>query len=329
MKKSRTVKASKASRISPTLPNTDHHEKLNGLLTSKEQLERQLLNFKKSVEGDVSSLSAIKARYDESAALLPHYFKILREIKSIDMQYGNNSHVDEDNFDKFESTYYETVGKAKELLETQPSVFPVAKPTTALKTKLKPPELPTFFGAYEQWPSFFQMFNSLVHSNLNLTEIIKFHYLRSSLSGKALSLIRSIDFTEANYLVALQTLRDEFENKKIIIRNHCEAIVNLGFPTCICKKKETLTAKDLENIHNKINQAVQSLNALKVDTTSWDPLVVHLATAKFDQSTLTEWEKVVPTKDPPRLQELLEFLKKRSFLLESVERRKSQSIPRD
>lgn len=41
-------------------------------------------------------------------------------------------------------------------------------------------DLPTFSGAYEDWYTFFNSFNSMIHSNVSLNDIQRFHYLKSS-----------------------------------------------------------------------------------------------------------------------------------------------------
>lgn len=51
--------------------------------------------------------------------------------------------------------------------------------------KLAALDIPTFYGLYEKWSSFYNIFIALIHTNISLTAIQKFFYLHSSLSGKA------------------------------------------------------------------------------------------------------------------------------------------------
>jgi hypothetical protein len=44
-------------------------------------------------------------------------------------------------------------------------------------------KLPTFNGCYEHWISFNDMFKAMVH-DVTLTDIQKFHYLKSHLGGR-------------------------------------------------------------------------------------------------------------------------------------------------
>lgn len=46
-------------------------------------------------------------------------------------------------------------------------------------------DLSIFLGLYEEWPSFFNTFNFLIHSNTSLNDIQKFHYLKSSIKERS------------------------------------------------------------------------------------------------------------------------------------------------
>lgn len=55
--------------------------------------------------------------------------------------------------------------------------------------------LPTFSGDIEKCPEFFALFQSLIHNSTSLSPIGKFHFLRSNLSGSALSVVSSLQLT--------------------------------------------------------------------------------------------------------------------------------------
>jgi len=60
--------------------------------------------------------------------------------------------------------------------------------------KLKPLEIPTFTGKYEDWVTFQDIFCALVHTNKLITDIEKFCYLRNALEGEANSLIKNLTY---------------------------------------------------------------------------------------------------------------------------------------
>jgi len=76
-------------------------------------------------------------------------------------------------------------------------------------------EIPKFDGDVVQWCSFWDMFSSLVHNNQNISDIERFHFLKSSLSGTALAVVESIPLTADNYNIAWNALQKSFENNRL------------------------------------------------------------------------------------------------------------------
>jgi len=73
-------------------------------------------------------------------------------------------------------------------------------------------ELPMFDGRIINWRSFRDIYVSLVDGNEGVSDIERFHYLLSCLSGLALSVVKSVRLSTANYTIAWQALTDRFEN---------------------------------------------------------------------------------------------------------------------
>ncbi|KAK5982308.1 hypothetical protein GCK32_015873 [Trichostrongylus colubriformis] len=71
-------------------------------------------------------------------------------------------------------------------------------------------DLPIFTGDIAKFGEFWDVFDSAVHSNRLIPATIKFHYLRSSLKDDALALVAGYDITEANYELAVSTLRESY-----------------------------------------------------------------------------------------------------------------------
>ena len=83
------------------------------------------------------------------------------------------------------------------------------------QVKLPRIELPTFNGKYEEWHAFFDLFNSLIHSNRDISDTQKFHYLRSSLKGDAAEIVSSLEISGANYADAWTRLKERYDNKRL------------------------------------------------------------------------------------------------------------------
>lgn len=86
------------------------------------------------------------------------------------------------------------------------------------QVKLPRIELPTFNGKYEDWHSFFDMFNSLIHSNREISDTQKFHYLRSSLKGDAAEIVSSLEISGSNYADAWTRLKERYDSKRLIVQ---------------------------------------------------------------------------------------------------------------
>lgn len=300
-------------------------EKINKLHSIEHKLLRQLIGLKQCLD-TTSTRPIIDARLSDLSAMLPEFYDLHFEIQQTDPHA-----VKDDELQTFEKEYYEVIGRAREFLDNHPRSHPssnalindASPPKSHSVAHLTPPKLPTFSGAYEQWPTFHQFFTSLVHSNDSLSTILKYHYLRLSLTGKAAALIQNLDFTEGNYHIALQTLQDEFENKKVMVNIHCTTL--LDFRQCPTgnKQAERLTSNILEDMFHKMNLAIQSLSSLGIDTSTWNPMLIPIITSKFDAITLAEWERNTPAKEIPTLDQAFDFLKKQIKILQSLESRRS------
>ncbi|GBP08516.1 hypothetical protein EVAR_77195_1 [Eumeta japonica] len=108
--------------------------------------------------------------------------------------------------EQFESQYYNVTAAAQLLVEKHRASKPIQPEASSLDARtsvtnaqnyvrLPKIDLPHFCGDYHKWLEFRDTFNSLIHSNKDIDNINKFHYLRSSLQGSAALVIKNLDFT--------------------------------------------------------------------------------------------------------------------------------------
>lgn len=93
--------------------------------------------------------------------------------------------------------------------------------------KLPNIQLPKFDGSYNNWLEFRDLYESLIHSNVSINNIQKFHYLRLALIGSAAEVINSLEFSAANYIIAWQLLCERYDNKSMLINNHLKGIFEI------------------------------------------------------------------------------------------------------
>lgn len=128
----------------------------------------------------------------------------------------------------------------------------------------------------------------MIHDNAALTEIQKFQYLKSSLTGEALHVIGGLVTTTANYNNAWDLLKHNYENKKLLINTHLNQL--LDFPG-ISKNKPT-TIRQLV-VHARTH--LKALQTLELSVSKWDEILIHLLKSKMDFHT-QEVGKKRPTK---------------------------------
>ncbi|XP_018375582.1 PREDICTED: uncharacterized protein LOC108769219 [Trachymyrmex cornetzi] len=211
-----------------------------------------------------------------------------------------------DDRGSFEGAYFSLMAK----LETAISEFNIREAQTDLGSRnsntqlnndtsvsqicLPKIELPSFSGINEDWYSFYDTFEKLIHSNCKLAAVQKFHYLRSSLKGEALDIIKSIDITTENY-----------------VEDHVRQLVELPH----------ITRENHVQLRTLLSNALKHLRALKalerpVDT--WDDLIIHLISSKLDPVTKREWETSRTDNSIPTFKQLKDFLLQRCSALEAI-----------
>ncbi|XP_055589396.1 uncharacterized protein LOC129741674 [Uranotaenia lowii] len=178
--------------------------------------------------------------------------------------------------------------------------------------KLPDIKLPEFSGSILRWFSYYDTFDSLVHNNADLSDVQKFHYLKSTLRGEALKLVEKMSVTGNNYSVALKMLTDRYQNLNILVRSHIEALFKVEKVRKECPRELTSLVGDFEN-----NLGV--LEKLGENTKGWSSLLVHMVSARLDHNTLREWQRAADKKKMPTYDELIKFIREYVMELETLQ----------
>ncbi|XP_070159809.1 uncharacterized protein [Polyergus mexicanus] len=88
------------------------------------------------------------------------------------------------------------------------------------RTTLPRIQLPQFSELYEDWPSFRDLFHSLIGKDESAADVEKLHYLKACLKGEAELMIRSLPTTGENFNRAWKVLTDYYENKRLLVRSY-------------------------------------------------------------------------------------------------------------
>lgn len=299
--------------------------KKRGIIKAKFTLFEKYL---KTLEGlnenavERSVVIELEQRVEGAQQILSDFNELQTEIECIADDL--DSHII--SREEFENKFHPSFAKAKSFLEkfntTNSDAQSVASSANhssghhaspdILGVKLPEIKLPRFDGSYNTWLEFRDIFESMIHTNVQLNNIQKFHYLRASLTGSATQAIQSLDFSSDNYIIAWNSLCERFNNKQLLVQNHLRAIFDM----------ETIGSESSVKIRCLCDNVFKHLNNLKQlgePTDSWDTILIYIMSGKLDKNSTHEWEKYKSNRDNVTLHEFREFLKRRATMLETVE----------
>ncbi|XP_053687258.1 uncharacterized protein LOC128736793 [Sabethes cyaneus] len=228
---------------------------------------------------------------------------------------------------EFENLYCEAKAMLLSLKPKQQTVNPPVSDTAVCpsvpisRVKLPDIKLPTFSGNLMQWISFRDSFRSLIDNNHTLSAIDKFTYLRASVTGEAQQEIQSIELSEANYDVAWHALENRYENKKLILKSHLDALFSAE-----SVRKESFEA--LNQLLSTFDKNLQMIEKLGIQTNNWSILIAYILTSKLDSVTLRNWETQSNSKEFVKYEAMTEFLRRQCSVLQSIAPAKSQHVER-
>ncbi|XP_058456828.1 uncharacterized protein LOC131434190 [Malaya genurostris] len=194
----------------------------------------------------------------------------------------------------------------------------IQPPVTFSKVKLPEIRLPSFSGKIFEWVTFRDAFLSLIHSNPQLNDMDKFTYLRSSLTGAALQEISSVGLCAANYTIVWEMLERRYENKKLIVKAHLDALFAIEEI-----KRESF--EKLNYVISEFEKNLQMLEKLGENTSGWTTILAYMVCSKLDSATLRQWENHHSSKEVPTYTALISFLRNHCDVLQSIVTVKTQT----
>ncbi|XP_053687160.1 uncharacterized protein LOC128736697 [Sabethes cyaneus] len=184
-------------------------------------------------------------------------------------------------------------------------------PSGLANVKLPTITLPEFDGDFNNWLTFHDTFVSMIHASTEISCVQKFHYLRAALKGEAANLIQSITITAANYSVAWDTLVKRYSNKAILRKKHIRAL--LKYPKILNSNVDAL-----HKIVDDFQRHVKVLQQLGEPVEHFSSILIELLEDKLDDASLQAWEESVSSEEQPTYTKLIEFLLKRTRVLENI-----------
>lgn len=284
------------------------------LKSKRAQLKSKLTRFKSYLDSD--NTSQLKIRYKDFEGLLSLFEDIQGQIETID-----DTPEDDSERETFENTYYDLASKAEDILlaiDTQNSTNSTSRDSllgNSCSVKLPAINLPKFTGNYEDWLPFYDLFQSLVHNNETLSDVEKFHYLKTSLHDTVKPILHSLEASSENYATAWLLLKERYDNKRIIVNKHISALVNI-------EPLHKENAIFIRHFLDTINKHVRCLKSLGQPIDNWDTILIFILSKKLDMYTLKHWESQNTTPELPTMTEFTDFLQSRCQILEAIDHAK-------
>ncbi|XP_015438034.1 PREDICTED: uncharacterized protein LOC107193148, partial [Dufourea novaeangliae] len=241
----------------------------------KAQVTRIVTFINERVDFDIEELDARKTRLIE----LRDLFDKVQSI--IEMEDDVSDHVP--TRDQFESQFFSTIAwlnKNIKLLGAQ------SRPAST--STLNEFNLP-----------------SLVHNNVDLPAVQKFHLLKNSLRGEISYLISALNASEANYNVAWELLQKKCNRPRQIINSHLKALFELP-------EINRESAVNLRTLSEQAQMHVNTLKTAKQPVDNWDAILVYLIAKKLDKITKRAWERTLENEEMPTFGQLINFINKQA-----------------
>lgn len=137
--------------------------------------------------------------------------------------------------------------------------------------KLPKLQLPKFGGRVTEWSSFWDSYDSAIHSNPNISKVNK---LQSLLEGNAARAIKGLTLTSANYDSAVNILQDRFGKVQQTIAAHMDEILKIQ----ACTSGRT---GQLRYVYDKISVHVRGLASLGISSEQYGSMLIPIIMSKL------------------------------------------------
>ncbi|XP_050338614.1 uncharacterized protein LOC126765058 [Bactrocera neohumeralis] len=171
----------------------------------------------------------------------------------------------------------------------------------------------TFYGGYEEWPSFRDMFTAVFINHPQLSHAQKLYHLRYKTKGQAGEIVKQFALNDDNFNLAWEALKARYENDRILVDKQVTTLMNLP-------KVKKGTSVEFIKLESTVSNCLSILSTLNIPTDSWDPILVNICTAALPEKSLLLWEQSLSSrKKCPTWQQMKDFLTTQYEIAERLE----------
>ncbi|XP_076301466.1 uncharacterized protein LOC143219348 [Lasioglossum baleicum] len=253
----------------------------------------------------------------------------LRSAAKIDKELFESRYFVEDEYEETQEDYTDQYSLLQSLISqfkesatekgsenSKPTVVETVAPRS--RAVLPKMGLPIFGGQYKDWPSFRDLFTSLIINDVTLSPVERLHYLKACMKGSAASLLKNIKTTADNFKVAWEKLISRFENRRLLVQAQIRLLASLS-PV---KRESSI---ELQQLFDQTFDVIDALDNLDRPVTNAVDWVVELTVERLDTQSHREWEDLVrQSKELPTLEDLRTFIEGRIQTCEALEAKRKQ-----
>ena len=144
------------------------------------------------------------------------------------------------------------------------------------KVNLPKLSIANFDGTIIKWQTFYDTFNSVIHTDPHLDDIKKFQYLQAQLTGEVQCTIAGLTLTSANYQNAMDLLQKRYGQPHKLISAHMRGLWELPHPSH--------ELSSLRNFYDTLESQIRGLQALGKSENSYGDLLVPVILEKIPAS---------------------------------------------
>lgn len=287
----------------------------------KSIIEKAIVNFKKSPKERIT-YCYVETRLEQLENIWNGFMSTHKSIiQTASTTHEQHRYFTDDIYEVTEELYINHKSELKNLLDqlkvvsmSGPSCNHMSQDMLATHNKVKLPKIiiPKFSGSYSEWPTFKDLFVSLIDSNVSLDDVQRMHYLKGLLCGEAEQLVRHMPVTSSNYKECWSLLKNRYNNKRFLANCLLKRFMN--------QDQVNQCSNDVRGLLDSTMECLNGLKNLGVNVSTWDIIVIYIVSAKLDTETRKLWETQISTEDDlPTLTQFVEFLEARFRALEFLD----------
>lgn len=205
-------------------------------------------------------------------------------VGSLTEEIHKHQYFTTDLYSLCEEAYFESrsnIMVLRDTLMTQSNDHGGSNSSSSLGRALPTISLPKFSGEYHEWPSFHDLFKSMVSLNKEIPPVAKLHYLKSQVTGEAARYIANIPVTSENFSRAWDALTARYENKRVLITTYLDRLFSIKPIT----QKSSSEIKAMLSTVKEVLGALQSLGAPRRNgISSWSTSSLDVSMQRLSRS---------------------------------------------